>query len=159
MKIQQESLDLVLALYKPEQRLLRTAAINYPTITGSFLIGHCHYTLDQQLDHATDIEIQLCLNQLAYARVYEAIRLELDADLRGLNFKDLQKEGMLIIESRKRFRKQISTDRIMNGSLTMREKRDYKGVLLCWADFNFENRSCFGSLELAIVTEKNVGVK
>ncbi|MBI2451803.1 hypothetical protein HYV50_01855 [Candidatus Pacearchaeota archaeon] len=154
MKINEENIVKVLEIYKPEQRLLRTADIQYPAITGTFLIGKTYY-VNKPLKHATDIEIQLCLNQLAYVGLSEAIRQRLDPILDGLNFQDLQEEGMYIIESRKRFRRPIYPNKIISGKLKLKEKRDFNNLLLCEADFSFEDKSCFGSLELAIV--RNAG--
>ena len=158
MKIQlpEQSLREILGLYKPEQRLLREASIEYPTIRGTFLIGQTYYTFSP-LQHATDIEIQLCLNQLAYAGMYEGIRLGLDSSLKGINFRELQKEGMLIIESRKKFRRQIPTDREIIGSIKLKDRIERDGISLCDASFQFENKSCFGRLTLALLTKQPQG--
>lgn len=83
---------------------------NYPSFSGRFLIGECYYT-NESLNHATDIEIQLCLNQLAYVSVYEAIETGVERCLDGRNFELLKREGMVITESRKRFKRPIPTDR------------------------------------------------
>ena len=149
--ISRESLREALALYKPKCRVLRGANIEYPSSTGSFFIGPSYYTT-KPLEHTTDIEIQLCLNQLAYATLYETIRLNLDPEINDLNFMELQKDGMFIIESKKRFRRQIPNDRIIQGSIEIKEKKRADNILLCYAKFQFENKSCFGDLELAVVS-------
>ena len=77
----------------------------------------------------------------------------MDSDLEGLDFEFLQKEGMYIIESRKRFRRQISPNKIITGNLVITHKRDSKNLLLCEANFSFEDRSCIGELELVLVRQ------
>lgn len=109
------------------------------------------------LEHATDIEIQLCLNQLAYVGISETIRLSLDPLFKDINFKSLQEEGMYIIESKKRFKRQISTNKEIIGCINLKDKTKRRGVILCYADFQFENNSCFGNLELAIISKKHSG--
>ena len=150
VNISQESIDKVLQIYKLEQRILRAANVEHPRATGKFFIGPCFYTL-ADFKHATDIEIQLCLNQLAYVAVYEGIENNSHPYLEGKDFDKLQKEGMLIVESRKRFRRPIPTDKEIRGEMMLKDLRERHGVIFANADFQFENRSCFGSLELAIV--------
>lgn len=149
VKITEEVKGKVLAVYKPQQRVLCEATVDYPSANGKFRIGPCFYALED-FHHATDIEIQLCLNQLLYATVYQAIRDKshpyLDKD-----FEKLQKEGMLIAESRKRFRRPIHTDKEIYGAINIVNLRKRKNVVFANVDFEFENRSCVGELELAIV--------
>ncbi len=154
IEVLQTSLDEVLDIYKPQQRLLLSARIDYPTIQGQFQIPESCFYANCSLQHATDIEIQLCLNQLAYVGIYEAIRLGIDPELRNLNFKELQREKMLIIESRKKFRKPIPTDKPFNGELTLKDKREQNGIILSTCNFQFEDRSCIGHLELALINRQ-----
>jgi len=153
-EINQELIGRVLEMYKPEQRLLKSANMNYPIISGKFLIGPTYYT-HEPLKHATDIEIQLCLNQLVYVEVAESIQKNLVPELRGMDFSSLQKEGMLIIESQKRFNRDIKTDVEIDGVLRIRRLKNYKGLLVANTDFDFEKGSCFGFLELVIKKEFN----
>lgn len=150
MEIQKKMIDKVLQHYRPNLRMLKSANLEYPTITGKFVIGPTYYYVPR-FEHATDIEIQLCLNQMAYAGIAEVIQERRIPELSGLDFYELQKESMLVIESQKRFRKPIRTDIEIYGELTLREWRDFGKILISCADFQFENRSCFGSLELALV--------
>ncbi len=149
-KVPQEIIENVLAMYKPEQRILLEADVEYPKSRGKFLIGPTYYVFSP-FEHATDIDIQLCLNQLAYVSLYEGINFGAHPCLNGKDFFKLQKEGMLIIESRKRFRRAIPTDREITGELTLKELRERQGIIFADAVFQFYNRSCIGSLELAIV--------
>ncbi len=156
MKIPQETIYGVLKHYSPGCRPLVSAELDYPLVSGKFVIQPTFYHIPR-LEHATDIEIQLCLNQLAYAGVSEAIRLKLIPELNGLSFEEMRKERMLIIESRKRFRRPIKTDVEIRGELNVRDLRDFGNLILGEADFNFENKSCFGSLELVLI--KNGRIK
>lgn len=149
MRISKHIIDEVLSLYKPEQRVLLVADLEYPIVKGMFLVGPTYYTLFP-LKHATDIEIQLCLNQLAYVGIAEAMRQGLISELRGLDFKALQKENILITESTKRFRKLIPTDREIQGELVVERIKTFGDVLIGLTEFQFENRGCFGNLEFAI---------
>ncbi len=153
MIIPEENIKKFLAIYKPEQRVLKNANLDYPKIHGDFLIGRTYYTLSP-LKHATDIEIQLCLNQLAYVGLAETIRLSLDPLFKDIIFEDLQKEGMYIIESKKRFKKRISPNKYIAGDMTIKSKIQRRGIILLNADFQFENNSCFGNLELVILNRE-----
>lgn len=145
-----ETISEILKHYSPNCRPLKSATIEYPVIKGTFRIGKTFYYLPA-LEHATDIEIQLCLNQLAYAGIAHMMEQEAIPELRGLNFYELQKENMLIIESRKRFRKPIRTDVEIHGELVLRKWKLAGNLLIANSDFQFENRSCIGSLELALI--------
>lgn len=131
-------------------KVLKSANLEYPFVRGRFLIGPTYYHIPP-FEHATDIDIQLCLNQLAYAGVAEAIRRKIIPELDGLNFDELRTENMLIIESRKRFKRSIRTDVEIGGEIKIARWKEFRGLLLANGDFQFENRSCFGELELAIV--------
>ena len=150
MKISHELIEQVLARYKPQQRVLVDANLDYPLLEGDFHIGDTYY-MNPPLIHATDIEIQLCLNQLVYVGIAEIMREGLVRDLGGFNFLELQGENMLIIESRKRFRRPIPTNRNIHCALNIKRFRGNNGLILSWSDFQFENYSCIGSLELALV--------
>lgn len=136
--------------YRPECRFLKSAQIEYPVIQGKFLVGKSFYHVPS-LKHATDVEIQLCLNQLAYAGILQLIESQSVQELAGLDFSRLRGEGMLITESKKRFRKPISTGREFSGHLDIEEWRDFGNIVVARTKFDFENRSCFGNLELVLV--------
>jgi hypothetical protein len=150
MKIPKQMIDKVLEHYRPNLRMLKSASLGYPSIKGRFLIGPTFYYIPR-LEHAADIEIQLCLNQLAYAGIAEIMEQGVVPELNGLNFYELQKENMLVIESRKRFRRPIRTNAEIGGELILRRWKDVGSLILGNFDFQFENKSCFGSLELGLV--------
>ncbi len=149
IQITSQLIEKTLSLYNPSQRLLLSSNMDYPRIGGKFLIGPTYY-ISSSLKHATDIEIQLCLNQLAYVGVAQAIISKINK-FNGLNFENLQNEGMLILESKKRFKRQIPNNQIISGEINLRRIKEYKNNLFISTDFQFENHSVFGSLELAIV--------
>ena len=140
----------VLAVYNPKQRILLGGTIDYPKARGIFKIGPCFYAIGD-FNHATDIEIQLCLNQLLYSAVYQAIKDKSHPYFDNKDFDKLQKEGMLIAESRKRFRKFIPTDREIYAEINIVNLRKRKNLVFANVDFDFENRSCIGELELVIL--------
>jgi hypothetical protein len=150
IQIGKDLIDKILELYKPEARVLKSGYISFPLLSGKFVIPPCFYA-NVPLQHATDIEIQLCLNQLAYCGIAEAIRRKSIPELIKLDFFELQKEGMFIIESRKRFRRQIPTQQEIGGEIKLKEWKRVKNLFLAYSDFQFENRSCVGNLELAVV--------
>jgi len=149
MQIPKERIYPVLAVYKIPQRVLSSASLDYPRIQGTFDIGPTYYTNDS-FKHATDIEVQLCLNQLAYAGAAEMIFQEIEP-FKGLKFSELQKEGMLILGSRKRFRRPIPTDKTITGEITIQDIKQKAKTMFVFADFEFENRSAVGELEIAIL--------
>lgn len=153
MEISKQVIDRVLQPYLANARVLKSAGIDFPMIHGRFLIGPTFY-YSPKIEHATDIEIQLCLNQLVYAGVAEIIGQKTIPELDGINFYELQKEGMLIIESRKRFRRQIKTNKEISGEIKLGNWKKVRSLFLSNADFKFENRSCFGELELALILPK-----
>jgi len=150
IEISSELIEKVLRPYKPECRFLKSASLDYPRISGVFLIGQTYYHTPT-LKHATDIEIQLCLNQLLYAGVAEMMEKQSIPELEGLSFGELREENMLIVKSEKRFKKPIKTDREIFGEIGVDKWRSYGRLLVAQTNFQFENRSCFGNLELVII--------
>lgn len=150
MIVSQELIGKVLEHYRPNLRMLKFAELEYPSMRGKFVIGQTFY-YTPSLKHATDVEIQLCLNQLVYVGVAQAMEQGLVQELKGLDFYELQKENMLITESRKRFKKPIRTDIEISGEIAIRRWKQVGNLFLADTDFQFENRSCSGSLELTLI--------
>lgn len=162
MEISKNLIDCVLKGYKPELKVLKSADLEYPNLEyylgyyifrGNFIVGPTYY-YTPPFEHATDIEIQLCLNQLADVGIAEMMKMELIKELEGFKFEELQKENMLITESRKRFSRPIRTDKEIYGELRLKKWKDCGDILLGLTDFQFEDRSCFGSLEITIIKAK-----
>ena len=148
MQISKELIDRVLAIYKPEQRVLLEAQLDYPVTKGKFFIGHTSYTI-QPFKHATDIDIQLCLNQLFYAGLAQLVLINHE-QFRGINFGDIQKEGLLLTRTLKYFKKLIKRDEIFWGEATLEDIRKCKNYFFMKTSFSFEDRSCFGEEHVII---------
>lgn len=148
-EIPQETIREALSGYKPGLVFLREASLEYPVARGRYYIGDTYY-LFPPLSHATDVEIQLCLNQLAYVSVAELIKEGKLEEFRGIDFKSFKDEGMLIRESHKIFRKPINPRKEFSGELEVKELRRRTNLILANTRFNFEDGSCIGSLKLVI---------
>ncbi|MEK6898662.1 MAG: FcoT family thioesterase [Nanoarchaeota archaeon] len=155
MEINQNRIKEMLELYKPEARVLINGQVEYPVLRGEFKIQPTFYTTSH-LEHVADIEIQLCLNQLVYAGLSQAIEGKVLPELNGLNFQELQREGCLIIESRKKFRRPIKTDFPIRGDIIINDFGIHQNLILGHAKFDFENRSCIGDLTLALIKKSTL---
>ena len=114
MKINEEIIKMVLEPYNV--KVLQSAELDYPVIKGRFFIGNTYYH-NPPLSHATDIEIQLCLNQLGYAGIAQLMHDNSIPEIKNLDFQKMREESMLIIESKKRFRRPISTNEEIYGEM------------------------------------------
>ena len=150
MKIPQQTIDKATAIYPLNWRCLLSADLKYPKISGIFKVEPLLYT-SVPLEHVTDISVQACINQLAYAGIAEAIRTEQIPELNGLNFEELKKENMLVIYCSKRFRRTMKTNTEISGEIKVDEWRDWGNLIVGYGKHQFENRSCFGKLECALV--------
>lgn len=149
-EIPKQVIEKVVRNYMPECRFLKSASLEYPIVRGEFIVGKTFYHVPS-CEHATDVEIQLCLNQLIYAGVSTAITENNIPELDNLDFEKLRRESMLIIESRKRFRRAIKTQEQFYGVVKLDCWKDFGKILIAQASFNFGDRSCIGGLELALV--------
>lgn len=149
MIVGNEIIDEVLRPYLPSQRVLLGAEVEHGVARGQFKIGESGY-YSGRLKHATDIEIQLCLNQLSYVFVAEAIRQKVIPEITDLDFNKFREESMLILESRKRFRRPIDVEKEINGEIKLEDWRNFGRLLVGRMNFDFEKRSCVGNLTLAI---------
>lgn len=152
-EVNQDLIGRTLALYKPEQRVLMSADVDYPLARGIFLIGPTYYTLEPCL-HATVIEAQLCLNQLIYVAVAQLIEDKKIPGLRGLDFLALQKEFMLIKRSDIDFKKPLKTSSQIRGEIRFEGYKQRGNLLVSDARFEFEDKSCLGSLRSIIILPK-----
>jgi hypothetical protein len=143
-------IENVLRPYKPECRFLKSASSDYPRFSGVFLILPTYYH-SPPLKHATDIEIQLCLNKILYACVAEMMENGSIPELIGHSFEGLREENMLIVKSEKIFKKQIRTGANIFGEIGIDKLKRCGQLLAVQTNFQFENKSCFGNLETAII--------
>ena len=122
-------------------------------VNGKFQIGPCFYTKNKlPLQHATDIEVQLCLNQLSYVAVLELMIQKQIPELKDYDFQELQLENMVITKSGKQFKQPMRTDKIICGEMRINPLKEHRpGILFSQANFQFENSSCFGEIWFAII--------
>jgi hypothetical protein len=154
VEIDQQLLQKVLAAYKPEQRFLKAANLEYPFVAGIFLIGPTYYGTEP-VNHATDPEIQICMHQLLYTSVAELMKTEEIKELRGLDFFELQREAMVIRKSQKKFIHPIKTDIEIKGEAEIKGYKKRGNLFILETDFQFQNKNCTGSLESVIILPKN----
>ncbi|MEK6951992.1 MAG: FcoT family thioesterase [Nanoarchaeota archaeon] len=151
MKISQELVDKVVAVYKPNYRYLKEADVNFPVARGIFQLGETEYM--QTLQHLTDVEAQLCLNQLSYVFFGNEINAKRWEGLRDLTFDDyleLRKEGMFIVESHKKFHKETNPREPFEGIMRLVRAKKRGNIYLATLDFNLNNGACIGDLSLVL---------
>ena len=151
MRIPQELVDKVVAVYKPNYRYLKQADVDFPIARGTFQLGKTEYV--QTLQHLTDIEAQLCHNQLSYVFFGNEINLNRWNGLKDLTFDDyleLRKEGMFIVESHKKFRKETNPEEPFEGIVRLTRSKTRGNIHLANLDFNLNNGACVGNLSLVL---------
>ncbi len=151
MKISQELVDKVLAIYKPNYRYLKEACIDFPVSRGRFQLGETEYV--EALQHLTDVEAQLCLNQLNYVFFGNEINSKRWQELKDLTFDDYlesRKEGMFIVNSHKIFHKETCTKEPFEGVIRLIRTKKIGSIYLATLDFNLNNGACIGEFSLAL---------
>ncbi len=116
MRISQELIEKVIEVYKPNYRYLKEATVDYPFAKVRFMLGETEYVAT--LQHMTDVEAQLCLNQICYVFFAQGIldqKWELPKTFTLDDFLELRKEGMFIVESHKRFVRETNPGEAFNG--------------------------------------------
>ena len=144
--------EALTGLYKPGYRYLQGAEVNTSGAKGLFKLKSTEYM--ETMNHMTDVEAQLCLNQIAYVFfAYHAInRTWPELGLNTLeDFLSLTKEGMFVLESRKRFRRETVPAKEFAGTL---ELRSYTKIstqaFVARLNFDLNEGACRGYLKLAI---------
>lgn len=151
MKVSKENIDKILAIYKPNYRFLEDADIEFPYARGKFKLKETEYV--ETLKHMTDIEAQLCLNQLSYVFFSQQIIDRRWPDIAGLSldeYLDLRKENMFIIESKKKFVRETDSISAFFGEIEFLNIKKVRGLYLAALNFGLNDRACYGSLKLAL---------
>jgi len=151
MKIPQELIDRVVAVYKPNYRYLKEAYVDFPIARGRFQLGETEYM--QTLQHLTDVEAQLCLNQLSYVFFGNEITSKRWEGLKDLTFDDyleLRKEGMFIIESHKKFDRETNPREPFEGIVRLIRTKKRGNIHLATLNFDLNNGACIGELSLVL---------
>ena len=155
MIVEQDIISRATEIYKPEFRFIRKAELNYPDCNVIFEVKPGLYT-KKPLKFASCADIQFCLNQMAYVSWAQILREEkIDVKQTCEDFLRLCEDGMFVMEQNRKNRKPISLDNLIRGKLTLTDYRDMGKMIIGLADFDIENKSCFGSLKVAIINEKD----
>src|SRR3989338_8595631 len=123
MKVPQETIDKVVALYKPNYRYLKEAEMNFPIARARFQLGETEYC--ETLQHLTDVEAQLCLNQLSYVFFGQGV---IDKRWKGLDYLELRKENMFVTESHKKFHRETNPMDPFYGQMKLMKIRRHGNV-------------------------------
>lgn len=152
MKVSQETIDSVVGLYKPGYRYLKEAYVEFPISMGLFQLGTTEYC--EGVRHLTDVEAQLCLNQLAYVFFGQAVvaekRWECLKDLTFDKYLELRKENMFITKSRKEFHRQTDSKEPFYGSMHLMRIKKHGNIYLAKMTFDFNEGAADGELSLVL---------
>jgi hypothetical protein len=153
IEINAKRIELYLRVYKPEYRFLKKLEIEYPIISGSFIVSPTFYTL-KELDHLSDVEAQLCLNQLAYVGISEAIKKGQISHEMGAKFGKLPYGRIVIGKSEKKFKEKIDPSKEIYGELKVKRLFNLEDRIIAITLFDFEKGKCFGKLNAALIREE-----
>jgi hypothetical protein len=157
INIQKPTLDAVLEPYKPAARYLKSAELEYPTITGVFEIAQPCYI--ENTGHFNAVDLLICYNQLSYAGLAEAGQKGIIPALGIITleeFKALQLQNTLIVHVDKmRFKEPISTSNQIHGTVKVEKVIPAKNRLFFFKTaYNFENGKATGEIDLALIRTK-----
>ena len=151
MKVPKELVDRVVQVYKPNYRYLKSAEVYFPIARGRFQLGETEYM--ETLQHMTDVEAQLCLNQLCYVFFGQGVLEKRWEGLEDLTFDDyleLRKEGMFIIGSHKTFKKETNPREPFEGQMQLMKVRRHKNIYVAKLDFDLNYGASVGELSLVL---------
>jgi len=151
MKVPQEIIDRVVVLYKPNYRYLKEAEVEFPIARGRFQLGETEYC--ETLQHMTDIEAQLCLNQLSYLFFGQGVIEKRWEGLENLTFNEyleLRKENMFVTESHKKFHKETKPRDPFYGQIELLKIKKCGNIYIAKLDFYLNEGACEGELSLVL---------
>ncbi len=151
MKVPQERVDKVVILYKPNYRYLKDAEIDFPTARGRFQLGETEYC--ETLQHLTDVEAQLCLNQLSCVFFGQEIIEKRWGSLEDLTFDqylELRKENMFITESHKKFHRETNPRYPFYGQIQLMKIRRHGNLYVAKLGFDLNEGASMGELSLLL---------
>lgn len=151
IKASQEVVDKVLAVYYPNYRYLKEAEIDYPLGKGKFQLGQTGYC--ETLQHMTDVEAQLCLNQLCYVFFGQMIIDKRWEGLEDLTFEEYLESGdenMFIVESHKKFKKKTNPKEPFYGQIELIKTRRHDSIYVARLDFDLNGGASIGKLSLIL---------
>ena len=155
-EVPQEKLEKILALYKPECRYLKSAELGSLKAEGMFEIGGTYYTNNCSVSHLTSVEMNLCLNQLAYVAFaewidhgeFENINLEIEEYLL------LMKDNMYIFECSVKFKDPIDTSKPFKAEMQFRQQKQKDNIHFVFLDYSFADGKAKGKIGLALTLDK-----
>lgn len=150
MRVSLDMLDKTLSIYKPNYRYLKDAEIDFPRGRGRFHIGETEYV--EALRHMTDVEAQLCLNQLCYVFFGQAV-IENRHGNSGFTFDDYldsRKDGMFITTSHKTFRRETNPEEPFYGHINLIKARKQGNIYVAKLSFDLNEAACIGELGLVL---------
>ena len=151
--LEPEIIQEVLKIYKPNWRFLKSAGLDTPNYLGIFELNkQCPYLLTslEGFDHATEIELDNCLSQLCYTSIADMMSRNEIQGLEDYDFSKLQENGVLTIDSSKRFRK-IIPRREFSGQIKLEEIRTYEDLSILRYTGNFSDKSMIlNSLDIVL---------
>ncbi|HLC46656.1 MAG TPA: FcoT family thioesterase [Candidatus Nanoarchaeia archaeon] len=154
MRVSQDIVDRVLELYVPGYRYLQEVDMASPASSearGRFIIGETEYR--EKLNHLTDAEAQMCLNQMCYAFFWQGITQNRWKGLEGLAFADyldIRKERMYVRESYKKFYRKIEPGFSFYGYISLKKVRKQRDSYVAIVGFDFDEGATKGHLELVL---------
>lgn len=151
MRINDDMLDKVLAIYKPGYRYLQSADMEYPAIEGRFMLHGTEYV--ETLQHLTDVEAQLCLNQLCYVFFGQGMVERRWGALDQVTFDeylDLRKENMFIADSHKRFARETDPRTPFSIRMNLLKTKRQGNIMVAKLDFDLNDGAATGELSLVM---------
>ncbi len=151
MKVPKEIIDKVVAVYWPNYRYLKEAEVEYPIGKGQFQLGQTEYM--ETLQHVTDVEAQLCLNQLSYVFFGQGViekKWEGLDDLTFDEYLELRKENMFVTESHKKFQRKINPREPFYGQIELMKIRRHGNIYIAELVFNLKEGASTGGLSLVL---------
>ncbi len=151
MDVPKERVDKVIALYRPNYRYLKDAEIDFPIARGRFQLGEIEYC--EALQHLTDVEAQLCLNQLSLVFFGQGIIEKRWRGLEDLTFDqylNLRKENMFITESHKKFHRETNPRDPFYGQIQLMKVRRHGNLYVAKLGFDLNEGASMGELSLVL---------
>ena len=157
MRIEQSTLETVLAPYTQSCRYLLEAALDYPIAKGTFQIPRSFY-LQQQTGHFNAVEMMICYNQLGLALFVEAGCNDLIEGLeKTLTLKGLQKQfvenALIVGMNNVHFKRPIDPTKPFTGRIKINNIIPKKNKTLYFykTEYDFGEGKATGEVDIALV--------
>lgn len=148
-----EVLGRVLNVYRPEWRYLLEASVEYPRCEGRFLVKESGYLVEDirsKDEHLTDIEAQLCLNQLYFAFLGQGTIDGVFGQFGNFEQYMNMRGEMVIVESLRRFKKPIPLGQNFQGTIELVRYKRLGSLYVAEMNYDLSDGSCIGYSKLAM---------